>query len=392
MGGVPRAVVTGLGAVSGFGGGVERLFRALVAGERAVREAPSLQAAGIANVAAFVPGHDPLATDGADFAREMALAAAEEAVQQAGGVAAGDGLAVAVGTTLGSIAPWLAGLRSGELADLVGDPRGWTWSGPAAAIAERFEARGPVTTSSVACASGNAAIGAALELIRSGRAKQVIAGGVDALSDFVCAGFASLKALDPGPCRPFDGARRGLNLGEGACFLVVEEEAHARARGAPIRARLEGWGAAADANHMTGPDPTGLGAMRAMAAALADAGVQPDEVGFVSAHGTATNFNDAMEAKALAALLGERASRVPVHSVKGALGHTLGAAGALEAAVCVLTLEEGRIAPTAGLAMRDPQIALDVVQGAARELAVRLALSTSSGFGGVNAAIVLSRP
>jgi 3-oxoacyl-(acyl-carrier-protein) synthase len=378
----PRACVTGLGAVSGFGAGAERLWRGLVDGERAVRPCASLERAGIAGYAACVGEHDPLAPG--EHAIAMALEAAAEAVADAGGVVAGPRLGVTVGTTLGGIGAWLDVVRG-----RAESARRWTWAGPAAAIAEAHGARSSVSTSSVACASGNAALGAALDLVRSGRAAQVIAGGVDALSDFVAAGFASLKALDPAPCRPFDRARRGLNLGEGACFLVVEDEAHARARGARIRAFLDGYGASADANHMTGPDRNGAGAARAMAWALADAGLAVDAVDFVSAHGTATPFNDAMEGRALATVLGARAPSVPVNSVKGALGHTLGAAGAFEALLCVRTLETGRVAPTAGLEERDPEIALDVVQGAARAVAVGAALSTSSGFGGINAALVL---
>jgi 3-oxoacyl-[acyl-carrier-protein] synthase II len=301
-------------------------------------------------------------------------------------VTPGGGLAVALGTTLGGIGAWLEVVR-GRAASA----RRWSWSGPGEAIAEAHGAGGPVTVASVACASGNAALGTALDLIRSGRADQVIAGGVDALSDFVVAGFASLKALDPEPCRPFDRSRRGLNLGEGACILIVESEAHARARGAPIRAFLDGYGAAADANHMTGPDREGRGAALAMRAALADATLDSGAIDFVSAHGTATPFNDAMEAKALQTIFGAHAQKVPLNSIKGAIGHTLGAAGAFEALLCVRTMETGLIVPTPGFAERDPEIDLDVVAGAARPARVAAALSTSSGFGGVNATIVLRR-
>jgi 3-oxoacyl-[acyl-carrier-protein] synthase II len=240
----------------------------------------------------------------------------------------------------------------------------------------------------VACASGNVALGAALDLLRSGRADVVVAGGVDALHDFVLAGFGCLKALDPAPCRPFDRSRRGLNLGEAACFLVVESEVHARARGARVRAWLDGAGVAADAVHMTGPDKQGRGAARAIATALADGGRRADEVDFVSAHGTATVFNDLMEGKALALAFGARVP--PVNSIKSALGHTLGAAAALEALACVRTLETGLVPPTPGLGELDPEIALDVVHGAARALPARVVLSTASGFGGTNAAVVLS--
>src|SRR5262249_26098878 len=160
---------------------------------------------------------------------------------------------------------------------------------------------------------------------------------------------------------PFDRHRRGLNLGEAAAFLVVESEAHARARGARIRAFFDGYGIAADAVHMTGPDKEGRGAARAMQVALADAGRAPTDVRFVSAHGTATVFNDLMEAKALALVFGAHAATTPVNSIKAALGHTLGAAAALEALACVRTLETGLVPPTVGLEERDPEIHLDVV-------------------------------
>jgi 3-oxoacyl-(acyl-carrier-protein) synthase len=273
----------------------------------------------------------------------------------------------------------------------VAAPARWGYAGPAQAVAAASDARGPLVVPSVACASGNVALDAALALVRSRRCDLVLAGGVDALQDFVIQGFACLKALDPGPSRPFDRARRGLNLGEAAGFLVVESEAHARARGARVRAFLDGSGIAADAVHMTGPDREGRGAARAMQAALADAGLDPSAVGFVSAHGTGTVFNDLMEAQALALVLGDGAASTPVNSIKSALGHTLGAAAALEAIACVRTLETGLIPPTPGLEERDPAIALDVVQGAARRSDVRVALSTASGFGGTNAAVVLTR-
>jgi 3-oxoacyl-[acyl-carrier-protein] synthase II len=269
----------------------------------------------------------------------MALWAAAEAVADAGGVVAGDALGVSVGTTLGAIGGFLDALRAEGLQPSRGAPPPWTWSAPAEAIAAAHGARGPVRVESVACSSGNAALGAALADLRAGRVQQVSAVGVDTLSDFVLAGFGVLKAVDPQPCRPFDRRRAGLNLGEAAAFLVIEDEAHARARGARIRALLAGYGDAADAHHMTGPDPKGLGAARAMKAALADAGRGPDDVDCVSAHGTSTVFNDLMEHHALHAVLGARAARVPLNSIKGAIGHTLGAAGAVEALLCVRQIE-----------------------------------------------------
>lgn len=382
----PRAVVTGVGAVSGFGRGAERLLSALLEGQRAVRPVPALEAAGLPSMVSLLPEQSPLLPG--DRACGLALWAAAEAVADAGGVTAGASLGVAVGTTLGSIGHFLDVVR-GPTRAAAAPP--WTWSAPAEAIAAAHGARGPLRVESVACASGNAALGVALDDLRSGRVEQVIAGGVDTLSDFVLGGFGVLKAVDARPARPFDVHRAGLNLGEGAAFLVLEREEHARARGARVRAVLAGYGDSSDAHHMTGPDPRGLGAARAMAAALADAGLGPDQVDAVSAHGTSTVFNDLMEHHALHALLGARAAAVPVNSIKGAIGHTLGAAGALEALLCVRQLEAQRLAPTAGHQQLDPQIQLDVVAGEARSAALQVLLSTSSGFGGTNAAIVLTR-
>jgi 3-oxoacyl-[acyl-carrier-protein] synthase II len=244
-----------------------------------------------------------------------------------------------------------------------------------------------VATPQLACASGTHAVALAASWVRAGRADVVLAGGTDLLCRFVVSGFNCLRATSDA-ARPFDRRRRGLVLGEGAAVVVVESEAHAAARGARVRARVAGVGAAADAVHMTAPDREGAGAARAMRAALDDASLAPADVGFVSAHGTGTPYNDAMEAAALTRVFG--AGRVPVNSIKGAIGHTLGAAGALEAVLCVRVLETGLVPPTIGLEEVDSACAtLDLVQGAARPVATRTVLSTSSGFAGANAALVL---
>ena len=384
-----RAAITGLGAVSGFGRGADRLWTALVAGQRAMREQPELAAVAAGPMALV----DELPLSAPSRAAQLATWAAEEALADAGQPAAsssGDRFGVALGTTLGGIQGWLPVVRATqESLEVAAAPRRWGYAGPAHAVAAAIGARGPVVVPSVACASGNVALGAALDLIRRDRCDVVLAGGADALHDFVIAGFGTLKAVDAAPCRPFDRDRRGLNLGEAAAFVVVESEAHARARGARIRAFLDGYGVAADAVHMTGPDREGRGAARAMCAALADAGRgAAGDVGYVSAHGTATPFNDLMEGKAFALVFG--AAPPPTNSIKGALGHTLGAAAALEALACVRTLETGLVPPTPGLETLDPEIALDVVRDSARAVRPRVVLSTASGFGGTNAAIVLS--
>jgi 3-oxoacyl-[acyl-carrier-protein] synthase II len=395
-------LVTGIGAVTGFGPGAERLWQALLAGARALRKrAPLVSGGGHPLAVGPLALVDEVAASAPSRAQQMALLAAHEALDDAGLSQGGARLAVACGTTLGGIGNWLPIVRSDERAAMVkpllldepavAAPARWGYAGPAQAVAAAVDARGPLIVPSVACASGNVALGAALDLLRSGGADVALAGGVDALHDFVIAGFATLKALDPEACRPFDRARRGLNLGEAACFLVLESPEHARRRGARVRACLDGYGVAADAVHMTGPDREGRGAARAMAAALADAKRTAADVDFVSAHGTATQFNDLMESKALALVLGDRAPHTPLNSIKSALGHTLGAAAALEALLCVRIVETGIAPATPGLEEIDPDIQLDVIRGTPRRLDARTTLSTASGFGGTNAAVVITR-
>jgi 3-oxoacyl-[acyl-carrier-protein] synthase II len=388
---VTRIVVTGLGAVSGFGRGIDALWRGLVEGRRATALRPELDAAGLhVGPIALVP-ELPFSDAAAVRAECIAAWAAEEAVADAGLSLPDPTLALTFGTTKGGIEPFLALVRDASAPPPVPPARA-SYAGTGLMLAARLGTEGPIEIASVACTSSNVAMGNALDLLRRGEVRRVLAGGADALSDFVVSGFATLKALDPEPSRPFDRTRRGLNLGEGAAFLVLEREADALARGARVRATLLGYGLSADAVHMTGPDKEGRGAARAMIAALAEAGVRPADLDFVSAHGTGTIFNDLMEDKALRLALGEHARTRPLHSIKSALGHTLGAAGALEAAVCVRAIESGMAPATVGHHERDPEIDLDVVVGGPRRIAIRTALSTSSGFGGTNAAIVLGAP
>lgn len=401
-----RAAVTGLGAVSGLGVGVAALWDGLCAGVQAPRRYPALgrvelDIGPVAKV--LLPDEQALLNGGVDDggallggwprAEMMAQLAADEALRDAGlspdrGMSLRLGLTL--GTTLGEKAPWVQRLRALCGAEAAPTADRFGVAAPARALARRYGAQ-HLQVTSTACASGNVALGMALQWLRAGRCDVVLCGGVDAISEFVLSGFHSLRAQAKVPCQPFDRARSGLNLGEGAAFLVLESEDHARRRGQRIRAYLSGYGLSCDANHMTGPDRQGRGAARAMSAALADAGLGAEAVDFVSAHGTATVFNDAMEARGLELVLGERSATVPVNSIKGSLGHTLGAAGALEAVMAVRALEEQVIPPTAGLCERDPEIALHIVAGAPQAVPLSVVLSTSSGFGGVNAALVLCR-
>lgn len=379
-------MITGCGVVSPFGAGVAAFWENLLAGRSAVAPIRGFAADDLApNVAAEVHGvgdGDP------DRAGAFALHAADEALADArlDRPAAGARWGVALGTTLGGMhlyELWDAG-RAEALPGLAAVP----YYAPAVRLARRAGCRGPVATAQLACASGTQAIAWAARWVRDGRADVVLAGGTDLLCRFVVAGFNCLRATAE-TARPFDRRRQGLVLGEGAAVLVVESRAHAAARGAEPLAVLRGAGAAADAVHMTAPDREGGGAARAIGAALRDGGVAPAAVGLVSAHGTGTVYNDAMEAAALGRVFAGH--RVPVNSIKGAVGHTLGAAGALEAVMCVQALRTGRIPPTAGLEEPDPACAgIDLVAGVARTGAIAVAVSTSSGFAGANAALVLS--
>jgi 3-oxoacyl-[acyl-carrier-protein] synthase II len=378
-----RAVITGCGVQSPVGLGVSAFWNALVEGKGALRPIERFTAADLApNVAAEIAWDD----GDPDRAGAFGLRAAAEALDDAGlrsNDVKAERLGVALGTTLGGMTLFEAWDTAGETTGLERVP----YYAPAARLASHVVARGPVATPQLACASGTHAVALAASWIRAGRADVVLAGGTDLLCRFVVAGFNCLRATSD-VARPFDARRKGLVLGEGAAVLVLESEAHAAARRARVRAIVAGCGAAADAVHMTAPDREGAGAARAIRAALDDARRTPADVGFVSAHGTGTPYNDAMEAAALTRVFG--AGRVPVNSIKGAVGHTLGAAGALEAVLCVRVLETGMAPPIAGLEMLDAACAtLDCVQGSARRVDARTVVSTSSGFAGANAAVVL---
>ena len=257
----------------------------------------------------------------------------------------------------------------------------------AAALAAQTGATGPRVTVANACSSSADAIGVALSWLRAGRCDLVLAGGADELNRVPVCGFRALSVYSPEPCRPFDRDRRGLNLGEGAAVLVLETEDSARRRGVTAAVELSGYGAACDAHHLTAPRPDGSGLEEAIRRSLLDAGVTPADIDFTNAHGTATHDNDLVEAGTLARLFGAEAR---VLSTKGYTGHTLGAAGALEAAFAALALREGWLPPSAGFAQCDPDLALGALT---QRTAVRgrHALSTSLAFGGNNAALVLSR-
>ncbi len=258
------------------------------------------------------------------------------------------------------------------------------------ALAEAFGFRGSITLIANACASGANAIGHAADLIRSGREEIVLTGGYDALSEMVFTGFDSLQALSLTSCRPFDAARDGLALGEGAAVLILESEDRARQRDAAILAELAGYGAATDVHHLTQPHPEGAAAACSMTAACAAAGVSPADIDYINAHGTGTPLNDSAEAAAINAWAGDAAPRIPVSSTKASVGHLLGAAGAVEAAICLMGLEGQWLPPMPSLQTPDPLCRFPLVHqpAAAR---VDSVLTNSFGFGGANATLIFKK-
>jgi 3-oxoacyl-(acyl-carrier-protein) synthase len=316
-------------------------------------------------------------------ASRLLVAAAADLVSRTPLPASGDRLAVVVGTALGGV---------DDLDAALADPRavrraaGVLYDAPAHALARFLGARGPVLTVSTACASGATALGLGADLLRDRVVDAVVAGGYDALCRFVLRGFDALRSLTRERVRPFDRRRSGLLLGEAAGLVLMTRDGDARGE---RLGRLLGHGTGSDGAHIAAPDPEGRGLALAIEGALAEAGVGADALDFVSAHGTATALNDRAESAVLARVLGARAPTVPVNSIKGALGHTMGAAAALEAIMCLLAAREGVIPPTTGLEEPDPECDLDHVLGGPRVARPRLCLSTSLGFGGCNAALVL---
>jgi len=406
-------VVTGLGCVSPLGTDAASTWQALLAGRSGVARLPAdFDPRLPVQIAGRVPGPvDPGELPAKELRRLdrailLALAAAREALADArlvsGESCDGDRTGVAIGSGIGGIGT----LGENQRALLEAGPRRVSpffipmtlANMPAGMVAIRHGLRGPNLCHVTACASAAHALGESLRILQRGDADVMVAGGTEAaITPLVVAGFANMQALsrqNEAPARasrPFDRDRDGFVLSEGAAVLVLEREAHARARGARIRARLTGYGASADALHIAAPDPEGTGARRCMQIALADAGLAPDAVDYVNAHATSTPAGDVMEARAVHAVFGAHAERLAVSSTKASTGHLLGAAGALEALLCVLALETGTLPPTINLENPDPECALDHVAGKPRAAKAQVALSNSFGFGGVNAALLFER-
>lgn len=403
-----RVVVTGLGLVTPLGVGTEVTWSGLLAGRVATGPVRSFDAARYrvdrgAEIADFRAGDHlrRLESGTAGRASMLAAVAARFALADAGieddVPAGGEGLraercGVAMGTTSGEPAEierfdddWVAGNAAGSDPEFV---RRYPCHVIAQNVAREVGYRGPVAMLPNACAAGNYAVACATELLRSGRADRMLAGGADIFSRITYSGFARLGAVAPDRCRPFDRDRKGMIPGEGAAVLVLEPLDLARARGATIYAEVAGYGLSCDAHHMTGAQPSGDGALRAMELALAGAGAAAGDVSYVSAHGTGTPANDRVEAIALQRLFGERAAATPVSSIKSMIGHTMGAASAIEAAVCALAVRHGWIPPTANFEQADDDCTLDFVPNFARRHPVTLAMNNAYAFGGSNASVL----
>jgi 3-oxoacyl-[acyl-carrier-protein] synthase II len=316
-------------------------------------------------------------------ASRLLLAAADDLLGRCGLHAAPARIGVVVGTALGGVEELERAL------DKDGAPRragAALYDSPGRVLARRLGARGPLLTVSTACASGATALGVGADLLRDDRADLVVAGGFDILCRFVMRGFDVLRSLTREHVRPFDRRRSGLLLGEGAALVLMARGADARG---PCLGRLLGHASTSDGAHIAAPHPQGRGLLAAVRGALDQAGLEAGDVDFVSAHGTGTPLNDRIETAVLKTALGPRAGEIPVNSIKGGLGHTMGAAATLEAIMCLLASRDGIVPPTVGYEERDPECDLDYVSARARARRPRVSLSTSLGFGGCNAALVL---
>ena len=407
-----RVVVTGLGCVSPLGGDAVATWEAAVAGRSGIgplrrfdTEGFPVRFGGEAPEELDLGDTPPKEARRLDRVIALAVAAAREAAVSAGLPDAKldrERAGVSIGSGIGGIETLQESFR---VLDARGPSRVSPFTIPmtignmsSGYVAIRHGLRGPNLCHVAACASGAQAIGEATRLIQRGDADLMLAGGTEAANTSLgVAAFAAMRALstrndDPqAASRPFDRNRDGFVIAEGAAVLVLESEQHALARGARIRAEVRGYAVTADAMHMALPAEDGEGAARCMRLALADAGIAPSEVDHLNPHATSTPAGDVAEARAIRAVFGRHAERLPVSATKSMTGHLLGAAGALEALFCIRALETGLLPPTRNLEHPDPDCDLDHVRGEARQATVRVALSNSFGFGGTNACLVFAR-
>jgi 3-oxoacyl-[acyl-carrier-protein] synthase II len=402
-GGERRVAITGIGMISALGLGREANWEHMLAGLCGLRpvtlfdvSAFRSQIAGEIDLFDLQARFTPYQRRRWSRSELLGVAAASEALEDAGLLESGIDRA-RVGVLLGAGTGDL--LRNEAyyftlLDDGFARTRP-TWihhhfsNAPVDVLAQHFGLQGARSCVVAACSSSSIAIGEAADLIADGEIDAAVCGGTDALARLTFSGFNALRLMDPEPCRPFDKARQGMSIGEGAAILVLEDLARAKARGATIYAELAGWGLSCEAHHATAPEPEGRAVGGMIRRALDSAGIAPDDVDHVNCHATATPQNDRAESRGLHVAFGERARRIPVNSIKSMIGHTLGTAGAIEAAVLALTVKRGVIPPTINHHTTDPDCDVDVVANTAREVTVRCGVSTSLAFGGNDAALVM---
>jgi 3-oxoacyl-[acyl-carrier-protein] synthase II len=399
-----RVVITGLGVISAVGNSLPEFWNSLINGKDGTKEItafdPSLYRT---KIAAEVSGLDP----GAHFSKkevhrfsrcdQFGIIAFREAWKGACldqcpvnkdrvGVilGAGSGGILSVETYFRN---FYKGLRKLSPSLLVSYSLATTTD----LIAMESGLKGPRNTTATVCSSSSVSIGVAYEMIQMGMADAMVSGGSDSLCEVSFSGFSSLKLVDPESCKPFDKRRQGLVIGEGAGILILEELEHAIGRGAPILAEILGYGICADAYHLTSPEPNGEGVERVIRLALVHAGVTPEEVDTINAHGTATSFNDVAETRGIKRVLGERAKEIPISGIKSMIGHCLGSAGGIEAVATVLTLKHGIIPPTIHYEVPDPLCDLNYTPNRSIKRNVQIALSNSFAFGGNNACLVFRK-
>ncbi len=410
--GLRRVVITGLGAVTPLGNDVQSSWESLVAGKATADSITAFDTTGFpVTFACEAKGFEPTQWFEHKQARrmdrfaQMIVAAARQAQADAGLDIDPecDRVGVSFATAMGGVTSFEEACETlSERGPARGSPFSITAIIPnmgASRVSIELGTKGPLSSQCTACAASTMAIGDGLDAIRLGRADVMLAGGSEAAITRVgIASFSALRALsrrnaDPERAsRPFDADRDGFVMGEAGAVLVLEELGHATQRGARIYAELLGYGVSSDAYHLTEPDPTGESPARAMLMAFADAGVSPDQIDYINAHGTSTPLGDTSETRVIKRALGEHIARkVPISSTKGATGHCLGAAGAVEAIFCALAIHEGVLPPTINYETPDPECDLDYVPNEARQADVAVAVSNSYGFGGHNASIVFGR-
>jgi len=407
-----RVVITGMGAMTPLGLTLEETWEGLLAGRSGVGPITQFDASELpVRIAGELKGFDPRQYINFKEARRMArgsqvaIATAQATLANAGlglPLADEERVGVLIGSAVGGLGRAIAGVDTFRAKGLARVNPFIITSAlvnmPSHHVSHWAGAKGPISTVVAACATGTQAVGEAAEFICRGVADVMICGGVEALIHFApIAGFCAMRALasrndEPERAsRPFDADRDGFVYSEGCALFVLEALEHAQARGAHIRAEVLGHASSSDAFHVAQPDPEGMGASRAMQWALEDAGLTPDDVGYINAHGSSTPISDPIETMAIKRTFGQRAYEIPVNSTKSMIGHAMGGAGAIEAAVCALTVEQGIIHPTINLETPDPECDLDYVPEGARKADVRVALSNSFGLGGQNACLVLGR-